>query len=89
MKTVNFKKVRQIREDHNNNILHRMQGGDPLTSFNSYSSWFPPRPIIEKNESDIIRLYGQGADERLKHNEVTLEDDKESDSGERPFKLAQ
>ena len=45
---VNTKKKEDLRKKHNSDILNKMKGGDPLTSFNSMDSWFPPRPKIEK-----------------------------------------
>ncbi len=46
-----------IRQEHNRDLIRRMRNGEPLTSFDSQSSWFPPRPIIEKNQKEISRLY--------------------------------
>ena len=47
----------QIRELHNRDLLRRMKNGDSLTTFDSYSSWFPPRPVIQKNKKEMARLY--------------------------------
>ena len=51
-------KVQSLREERNADVIRRMKGGDQLSSFNSYSSWFPPRPIIEKDKKAVKSLYG-------------------------------
>ncbi len=61
MKKVTGLRSQNLRQDRNSELLRRMRTGEQLTSFNSYSSWFPPRPIIEKDESAIHKLYGQSA----------------------------
>lgn len=52
-------KVQGLRKDRNSDVIRRMKNGDQLSSFNSYSSWFPPRPIIEKDSAAVKDLYGQ------------------------------
>lgn len=54
---INTKKKEDIRKKHNSDILNKMKGGDPLTSFNSMDSWFPPRPKIEKDKELMGKLY--------------------------------
>merc|ERR1712176_732278 len=51
-------KVQGLRKERNSDVIRRMKNGDQLSSFNSYSSWFPPRPIIEKDSSAVKDLYG-------------------------------
>ena len=46
------------RREHNRDLIRRMRNGEPLTSFDSQSSWFPPRPTIEKDNDAIAKLYG-------------------------------
>ncbi len=48
------------RLDHNRGILDRMSTGEPLWAFDSKSSWFPPRPTIDKDPKAIGQLYGAG-----------------------------
>lgn len=48
------------RQDHNRSLLDRMNTGEPLWAFDSKSSWFPPRPKIEKDSKAIEVLYGAG-----------------------------
>jgi hypothetical protein len=46
-----------IRKKHNEQLIRRMKSGEPLWSYDSKASWFPPRPIIEKDPEAIKRLY--------------------------------
>jgi len=46
---------------HNRDLIRRMRNGDSLTSFDSTSSWYPPRPVIEKDEKALAELYGSTA----------------------------
>ncbi len=59
MNKVEQEKVVELRKKHNQQLIRRMKEGDPLKSFDSFSSWFPPRPIIEKDSDAVKRLYGQ------------------------------
>jgi len=54
--------LNEIRSSHNKELIRRMRNGDSLTSFDSQSSWFPPREIIEKDQNEMDRLYGSKAD---------------------------
>jgi len=58
MKPIIFNQVRNFRKERNTDLIRRMQSGEQLTSFNSYSSWYPPRPIIEKDKKAVLELYG-------------------------------
>ncbi len=57
----NFKSSDKIRRERNAELLRRMKNGEVLTSYESAASWFPPRPIIEKDRRAIERLYGSNA----------------------------
>ncbi len=46
------------RKKHNREIVQRMKSGETLHRYNAQSSWFPPRPIIKKDEEAIKSLYG-------------------------------
>jgi hypothetical protein len=59
MKKVTELRSRNLRHDRNSELVRRMRTGEQLTSFNSQSSWFPPRPIIEKDQGAIHKLYGK------------------------------
>lgn len=65
MKVVTSKKISELRKMRNKDILMRMDEGDNLSSYKSYASWFPPRPVLEKDARAIARLYGQNVDTRL------------------------
>lgn len=49
------------RREHNQDLLRRMRSGESLRTVDSRSSWFPPRPIIEKDQEAISRLYNLNA----------------------------
>ncbi len=57
MKDLSNKNPSQIRRSHNSELLRKMRNGESLTSFDSKASWFPPRPMIEKDKDAIMRLY--------------------------------
>lgn len=59
------KSQQQIRKERNAELLRRMQNGEKLSSFSSLDSWYPPRPIGEKDRQAIQQLYGTDVDERL------------------------
>ena len=56
---VDLKKIKKIRKKHNVDILKRMKDGESLRSFDSNSSWFPPRPLIAKDHKAIAKLYNK------------------------------
>lgn len=66
MKVISQQKSQQIRKERNAELLRRMQNGEKLSSFSSLDSWYPPRPIAEKDRTAIHQLYGTDVDERLK-----------------------
>lgn len=45
------------RKKHNENLIERMRKGESLQSHDAISSWFPPRPIIEKDKEALKQLY--------------------------------
>jgi len=42
----------------NKDIIERMRRGDSLVAMPAEATWFPPRPLIQKNKNDVERLYG-------------------------------
>jgi len=52
-------KGERSRQNHNEDLIRRMRDGEPLTSFDSTSSWYPPRPIIKKDPKALQALYGK------------------------------
>ncbi len=53
--------AKDLRLAHNAELIRRMMKGESLTSFDSQSSWYPPRPVIEKDQQEISRLYETAA----------------------------
>jgi hypothetical protein len=60
------------RRDHNKELLRRMNNGESLTTFSNASSWFPPRPVIEKDRKLMVKLYGETAIEESTEPEKGL-----------------
>ena len=52
-----IKTTQDTRKSHNEQLIRRMKSGEPLWSYDSKASWFPPRPAIEKDPEAIKRLY--------------------------------
>jgi hypothetical protein len=59
MKLLTFEQQEQKRRLRNQEILTRMQQGESLNCFDSYTSWFPPRPIVKKDRTGMNKLYGR------------------------------
>lgn len=51
------KNLNERRRDHNRELIRRMRNGDSLKTVDSRASWFPPRPLIQKDADAIHRLY--------------------------------
>ena len=60
MKRVSELRIRSLRRERNTELVQRMRQGEQLSSFNSFASWYPPRPIIQKDCGAIEQLYGEG-----------------------------
>ena len=80
MKKVDAEKIKKLRSDHNKDILKRLEEGASLKSYDSESSWFPPRPLIEKDEQAMARLYNeeQGSQKKKKFVGASSEPGKEA-----------
>lgn len=63
-----------IRKEHNLELVRRMQQGDDLCKVDSKASWFPPRPVIKKDEKEVAKLYGQAASRTTKPIVITVAD---------------
>lgn len=48
---------RDLRKQHNAELLRRMRNGEALNAIDSKASWYPPRPLIKKDEREMARLY--------------------------------
>lgn len=59
-----------LRKQHNSDLIRRMRNGEPLNTIDSKSSWYPPRPVIKKDEGEMARVYGTPITE--KDQEVAL-----------------
>lgn len=51
------KKSFDLRAKHNADLIRRMRNGEALNAIDSKASWYPPRPLIKKDESEMRRLY--------------------------------
>jgi hypothetical protein len=76
MRDKHFRSRTDKRREHNQDLLRRMRSGESLRTVDSRSSWFPPRPIIQKDQEAISRLYNlneavphQGPDQHLDPSE--------------------
>ena len=47
------------RKERNRSLINRMKSGEDLSLYKSSDTWFPPRPVIQKNRDAIRRLYGE------------------------------
>lgn len=66
--------IQTLRTKHNLDLIRRMREGDSLKSFDSRASWFPPRPVIEKDSQALSQLYGSRST-RVKASTVPVEVD--------------
>jgi hypothetical protein len=70
-----YEKEKETRKKANEELLRKMKSGESLKMVSVQSTWFPPRPIIKKNEDKIKELYGDNAsivgvtDENNENNE--------------------
>ena len=69
------KNARDLRKQHNSDLIRRMRNGESLNAIDSKASWFPPRPVIEKDRSEMARLYQERENEG-KGPRVAKKDDK-------------
>jgi hypothetical protein len=63
----------RLRIDRNRELIRRMNAGENLNSFSSASSWFPPRPIIEKDPQALAQLYGSDRMTPEQHASASVE----------------
>jgi|AACY02.9.fsa_nt_gi hypothetical protein len=59
MGVLDLNKLEILRRRQNKELILKMRKGEPLKGFDSQSSWFPPRPIIQKDKDAIGRLYAK------------------------------
>jgi hypothetical protein len=51
------KNASDLRKQHNSDLIRRMRNGEPLNTVDSKASWYPPRPLIEKDKAEMERVY--------------------------------
>jgi hypothetical protein len=57
-------KVASTRKSHNDDLIRRYRNGESLCAVDGKATWFPPRPLIEKDPEAIKRLYGDSQGEK-------------------------
>ena len=60
------------RKKHNEQLIRRMKAGEQLWSYDSKASWFPPRPMIEKDPEAIRRLYKESSKSDSVYSDATV-----------------
>ena len=48
----------KARNKRNKSIIERLMRGETLATVPQSATWFPPRPIIKKNQEALGKLYG-------------------------------
>jgi len=72
------------RKKMNEDIIKRLKAGDPLQD-TSDKTWFPPRPVIQKDQDQVKKLYGNDIKiVGVNKLEVVKDDSKEASDGDRP-----
>ena len=55
-----MKSAKELRDKRNAEIQERIKNPDDnLSSFSSHQSWFPQRPIIEKDKKAMAKLHSK------------------------------
>lgn len=72
MKVLSLDEQELRRKLHNRKVLKKMNRGEVLNSFDSQSSWFPPRPIIKKDRKALEKLYRYNEDFPLRNKKDKL-----------------
>lgn len=50
------------RAEKNRDLIERMKAGENLALYDPADTFFPPRPLVEKNKDAIRRLYSNGGE---------------------------
>ena len=48
----------KIRHRHNVDLLRRVRSGEVVAEIDTVTNRFPPRPLIQKDQRELHRLYG-------------------------------
>ena len=79
------KKRDERRKKHNEEVINKMKDGESLTNFDSMSSWFPPRPTIEKDKDLMGKLYASDAPKNADRSTLSQKDKKEAKGSKEEF----
>ncbi len=60
------------RRHENEDVIRRLKRGESLTRFPITSSWFPPRPIIQKDPKAIAAIYGDEEPKNQKRSSLKI-----------------
>lgn len=74
--------IDEKRKKANRDLIERMRRNEPLNTVQPEATWYPPRPVIAKNKTDIERLYGKGV------TAITASDTKTGDSSDDTIKTS-
>ena len=64
MKKIAIEPLIFMRKKANNDLIKRMREGLPLNRYHAQDSWFPPRPVIQKDFTSISKLYSLRFDKK-------------------------
>jgi hypothetical protein len=81
MRDKNSKSQGDKRREHNQDLLRRMRSGESLRTVDSRASWFPPRPIIQKDQEAISRLYSADSSDNPQESDQRADASFESKPG--------
>lgn len=54
-----MKTPEEIREAENKSIIERLRRGESITRINASATWFPPRPVIKKDEKALNFVFSK------------------------------
>lgn len=54
---MNYEDDAEKRKKENKYLIEKMMRGESFNTVSTASTWFPPRPIIEKDKEAMGRLY--------------------------------
>lgn len=65
MKKITYIQIQQMRSKRNKDLINRMNSGETLSNYSNTNSWFPNRPIIEKDGEAIDKLYKENEKSKI------------------------
>jgi len=75
VKLSQFERQKEIRKKHNKEVIARMVRGEDLHAYSAEDSWYPERPVIEKDKKIIERLKRRSKskkEEKIKNSKVLV-----------------